>query len=263
MVNEAEFAAQQAAKKAKKAASSEKKLQRDAEHKKRKKGDEGEGEGESQAADAHARDDDSRAEPALAASSSAPTAAPAAQPAATELLDKTVTCVDCGNDFVFSAGEQEFFLTNGYAAGKSRCKECTRAKKARFGEATDAAGRRAATTTCYACGKVGHSSKDCKVNPRWPPGRPSSLILPRPPYPSSARQPAVPTPVYSLPNRSTRCRASTAAAPGTSRGTARSRATTRPAAASASSSSRARARAATAAASRTSWSRGPAGTDRW
>ena len=97
--------------------------------------------------------------------------------------------------------------------------------------------------------------------PRWPPGRPSSLILPRPPYPSSAREPAVPTPVYSLPNRSTLCRASTAAAPGTSRGTARSRATTRPAAASASSSSRARARAATAAASRTFWSRVPVATE--
>ena len=32
------------------------------------------------------------------------------------------------------------------------------------------------------------------------PGRPSSLILPRPPYPSSAREPAVPAPVYSFPN---------------------------------------------------------------
>ena len=61
--------------------------------------------------------------------------------------------------------EQEFFLSQGYMNGKSRCKECTRAKKARFGEATDAAARRAATTTCYACGKVGHSSKDCKVKP--------------------------------------------------------------------------------------------------
>ena len=38
--------------------------------------------------------------------------------------------------------EQEFFLSQGYMNGKSRCKECTRAKKARFGEATDAASRR-------------------------------------------------------------------------------------------------------------------------
>ena len=38
--------------------------------------------------------------------------------------------------------EQEFFLSQGYMNGKSRCKECTRAKKARFGEASDAASRR-------------------------------------------------------------------------------------------------------------------------
>ena len=38
--------------------------------------------------------------------------------------------------------EQECFLSQGYMNGKSRCKECTRAKKARFGEATDAASRR-------------------------------------------------------------------------------------------------------------------------
>ena len=165
MVNEAEFAALQAAKKAKKAAASEKKLERDAKRNKRKQGEEG-GEAEAPAAAAEAASAgdyyDSRAEPAA---SSAPTSALPAPPSTAGLVDKTISCVDCGNDFIFSVGEQQFFLSNGYASGKSRCKECTRAKKARFGEAADGAARRAATTTCYACGKVGHSSKDCKVKP--------------------------------------------------------------------------------------------------
>ena len=125
MVNEAEFAALQAAKKAKKAAASEKKLQRDAERKKRKKGDDGEGEAPAPAAAEEAfsaRDYDGRAEPAVAAAAAAASSAPtpvraAAPPATAELVDQTITCVDCGNDFLFSVGEQQFFLSNGYASG--------------------------------------------------------------------------------------------------------------------------------------------------
>ena len=86
------------------------------------------------------------------------------------LQDQTVGCIDCGTDFVFSVAEQEFFLSQGYMNGKSRCKECTRAKKARFGEATDAASRRlerqgktseGKPVACFNCGGTGHKSKDC------------------------------------------------------------------------------------------------------
>ena len=48
---------------------------------------------------------------------------------------------------------------------RANAKECTRAKKARFGEATDAAARREASTTCLACGTVSHSSKNCTIKP--------------------------------------------------------------------------------------------------
>jgi hypothetical protein len=37
--------------------------------------------------------------------------------------DKNVTCKDCGQDFVFTAGEQEFFQTKGFSE-PVRCKEC-------------------------------------------------------------------------------------------------------------------------------------------
>ena len=167
MVNEAEFAAMKAAKKAAKAAKAAgtageaKKQQRSEERKKRKVGESAESSSaaeSSTAAPPHAgaADDDSTSAAYAvvnAASSSGP------------LHDKTISCVDCATDFLFSVAEQEFFLSQGYVSGKSRCKECTRAKKARFGEATDAASRRLETTTCLACGQVGHNTKTCTVKP--------------------------------------------------------------------------------------------------
>jgi hypothetical protein len=43
--------------------------------------------------------------------------------------DKTLKCVDCGKDFVFTAREQEFYAQKGFSEPK-RCKECREAKKA-------------------------------------------------------------------------------------------------------------------------------------
>lgn len=45
--------------------------------------------------------------------------------------DKTLTCKDCGAEFVFSAGEQEFFANQGFTNEPVRCKTCRDAKKAR------------------------------------------------------------------------------------------------------------------------------------
>lgn len=44
--------------------------------------------------------------------------------------DKSLTCKDCGNEFVFSAGEQEFYSKQGFNE-PVRCKACRDAKKAR------------------------------------------------------------------------------------------------------------------------------------
>ena len=52
--------------------------------------------------------------------------------------DKTLTCVDCGNEFVFTAGEQEFYKEKGFDNEPKRCKECRDKKKTeRRKEATD------------------------------------------------------------------------------------------------------------------------------
>lgn len=43
--------------------------------------------------------------------------------------DKTLKCKDCGNDFVFTAGEQEFYASKGFENEPQRCKECRNARK--------------------------------------------------------------------------------------------------------------------------------------
>jgi CxxC-x17-CxxC domain-containing protein len=43
--------------------------------------------------------------------------------------DKTLTCRDCGADFVFTAAEQDFFAEKGFTNEPGRCPECRAARK--------------------------------------------------------------------------------------------------------------------------------------
>lgn len=45
------------------------------------------------------------------------------------MQDKTLTCRDCGKEFVFTQGEQEFFAQKGFTNEPSRCPECRVARK--------------------------------------------------------------------------------------------------------------------------------------
>jgi CxxC-x17-CxxC domain-containing protein len=47
--------------------------------------------------------------------------------------DKILTCRDCGNQFTFTAGEQEFFAQKGFVNEPGRCPECRSARKASRG----------------------------------------------------------------------------------------------------------------------------------
>lgn len=47
--------------------------------------------------------------------------------------DKTITCRDCGMDFVFTAGEQEFYAQKGFTNEPTRCPSCRQARKASGG----------------------------------------------------------------------------------------------------------------------------------
>ena len=43
--------------------------------------------------------------------------------------DKTLVCKECGNEFVFTAGEQEFYAERGFQNEPQRCKTCRDARK--------------------------------------------------------------------------------------------------------------------------------------
>ena len=61
--------------------------------------------------------------------------------------DKTLVCKECGKEFVFTAGEQEFYAERGFQNEPQRCKACRDARK----NATRGP-REYYTATCAACG---------------------------------------------------------------------------------------------------------------
>lgn len=62
--------------------------------------------------------------------------------------DKKLVCKECGNEFIFTAGEQEFYAEKGFMNEPQRCKECRQARKN-----AERANREYYTTICAECGK--------------------------------------------------------------------------------------------------------------
>jgi CxxC-x17-CxxC domain-containing protein len=46
------------------------------------------------------------------------------------MQDKTIACSDCGTEFVFTTGEQEFYAQKGFTNAPTRCPTCRAARKA-------------------------------------------------------------------------------------------------------------------------------------
>lgn len=70
------------------------------------------------------------------------------------LEDKMLTCRECGAQFVFTAGEQEFYSSKGLLNEPARCPSCRAARKARAAEARpEPAHRTMYPVICAACGK--------------------------------------------------------------------------------------------------------------
>ncbi len=63
--------------------------------------------------------------------------------------DRTLKCVDCGAEFVFTAGEQVFFQDKQFKNDPKHCKQC-KAKRARGGGPKI---RPETRTTCSECGE--------------------------------------------------------------------------------------------------------------
>ncbi|MDR3178453.1 MAG: zinc-ribbon domain containing protein [Oscillospiraceae bacterium] len=61
--------------------------------------------------------------------------------------DKTLTCRDCNCEFVFTAGEQEFYASKGFVNEPQRCRNCRYIRK------NENKARETHVTDCANCGK--------------------------------------------------------------------------------------------------------------
>ena len=68
------------------------------------------------------------------------------------LVDKTLVCRDCEQEFIFTTGEQEFYLSRGLQNEPSRCSECraTRRRERRGGGYNQL--RQMYSVVCASCG---------------------------------------------------------------------------------------------------------------
>lgn len=69
-----------------------------------------------------------------------------------EFQDKTLQCRDCGQTFVFTAGEQGFFVEKGLANEPQRCATC-RASRRRERNAATAPRTKGSEIVCASCGR--------------------------------------------------------------------------------------------------------------
>jgi CxxC-x17-CxxC domain-containing protein len=65
--------------------------------------------------------------------------------------DKILTCRDCGREFVFTSGEQEFYSSRGLMHEPRRCPECRTARRSSDGGGR--APREMHDVICSNCGK--------------------------------------------------------------------------------------------------------------
>jgi CxxC-x17-CxxC domain-containing protein len=69
--------------------------------------------------------------------------------------DRILICRDCGQDFTFSAGEQEFYASRGLTNTPGRCPSCRAARRGRPSSSTHTprSSSEHYQTTCATCGR--------------------------------------------------------------------------------------------------------------
>ena len=67
--------------------------------------------------------------------------------------DQTLRCRECGRDFLFTVGEQEFYASRGLVNTPSRCPECRAARKSAMQGGGGGGRREMFTATCSSCGR--------------------------------------------------------------------------------------------------------------
>ncbi len=63
-----------------------------------------------------------------------------------DFQDRPLTCQECGNEFTFEAGEQQFYADKGFGEPK-RCRDCRNKKKDER-----RSNRKVTEVTCSSCG---------------------------------------------------------------------------------------------------------------
>jgi CxxC-x17-CxxC domain-containing protein len=68
--------------------------------------------------------------------------------------DKELVCKDCGNNFTFTASEQEFYASKGFTNEPGRCPQCRAAKKEQNGgrRSYERSERQMYPAVCASCG---------------------------------------------------------------------------------------------------------------
>lgn len=78
------------------------------------------------------------------------------------MIDQTLYCRDCNQEFTFTVGEQEFYASRGLTNAPSRCPECRAARKQNGGYQSRGSGRSQGgyhedrpmyTAVCASCGR--------------------------------------------------------------------------------------------------------------
>ncbi|MFC1902954.1 zinc-ribbon domain containing protein [Chloroflexota bacterium] len=69
------------------------------------------------------------------------------------LEDKTLVCRDCGQEFIFTTGEQEFYSSHGLQNEPTRCPECRAARRRDRSGGGYGQPRKMHTVVCDSCGE--------------------------------------------------------------------------------------------------------------
>ena len=68
--------------------------------------------------------------------------------------DRILVCRDCGNDFTFTAGEQEFYAGKGLTNTPGRCPSCRAARRSSQSSASHAPRSEQYEAVCATCGRT-------------------------------------------------------------------------------------------------------------
>jgi CxxC-x17-CxxC domain-containing protein len=69
-----------------------------------------------------------------------------------EFQDRVLKCVDCGTEFVFTAGEQQFYHQKDFKNEPKRCRNC-KARRQNGSERASGPGRVETSAVCSQCGR--------------------------------------------------------------------------------------------------------------